>query len=364
MFSLPSLPSWLPSFPSLRWGSGLLDSVLQGLIGASGVSVLNSLLKVYFFVNCANNSERRQEKQRLQAQWALLEMVHLAGLALILTILGARVAALVVLEFSLRAVSSLLSLGLREGEAAAVPAEPVLTGLWADLRPELPARGRPSPHPEPAAGPLAGHPAQRGCPAPLPPRLPALRRAAQRPALLRALPGPAGWRSRPPPAAGPRPGRGLRCGRPGSRGPRQPGLPDHLGRRALLDAAHHLLHPAGHLHAGGTAATPRPAEPGPDVAGAHGWPLRAAADRGLLAGPPGGPPVPAGRALVPGRQPHSAGPVPGTGFSIPEAFGVSSKAVPAPALSSCPAPGHSPLLTCLSKDLKSVFGPPRLIWRP
>lgn len=25
----------------------------SGLIGASGVSVLNSLLKVYFFVNCA-----------------------------------------------------------------------------------------------------------------------------------------------------------------------------------------------------------------------------------------------------------------------------------------------------------------------
>ncbi|XP_032719388.1 transmembrane protein 82 [Lontra canadensis] len=111
MFSLPSLPSWLPSLPSLQWGSGLLDSVLQGLIGASGVSVLNSLLKVYFFVNCANNPERRLEKQRLQAQWASLETVHLAGLALILTVLGARVAALVVLEFSLRALSTLLSLG-------------------------------------------------------------------------------------------------------------------------------------------------------------------------------------------------------------------------------------------------------------
>ncbi|XP_045751470.2 transmembrane protein 82 isoform X4 [Mirounga angustirostris] len=117
MFSLPSLPSWLPSLPSLQWGSGLLDSVLQGLIGASGVSVLNSLLKVYFFVNCANNPERRLEKERLQAQWASLEMVHLAGLALILTLLGARVAALVVLEFSLRAVSTLLSLGKgSEGE--------------------------------------------------------------------------------------------------------------------------------------------------------------------------------------------------------------------------------------------------------
>lgn len=55
--------------------------------------------------------KRQLEKQRLQAQWASLETVHLAGLALILTVLGARVAALVVLEFSLRALSTLLSLG-------------------------------------------------------------------------------------------------------------------------------------------------------------------------------------------------------------------------------------------------------------
>ncbi|XP_045630664.1 transmembrane protein 82 isoform X1 [Ursus americanus] len=372
MFSLPSLPSWLSSLPSLQWGSGLLDSVLQGLIGASGVSVLSSLLKAYFFVNCANSPERRLEKQRLQAQWAPLETVHLAGLTLILTVLGARVAALVVLEFSLRAVSTLLSLGkppgpcrapttttapllrppragLGQGEAAAVPAEPVLAGLRTDLRPELPAGGRPSPHPEPAAGRLAGHPAARGGQARLPPRLPALR-AAQQPALLRALPGPAGRRAPPPPAAGPRPGRGLRCGGPGRRGARQPGLPDRLRRRALLDAARHLLRPAGHLHAGGATAAPRPAEPCPDSAGAHGWPLCAAADRGQLAGPPGSRPVPAGRALVPGRHPHSAGPLPDTGFSIPEAFGVRSRAGPAPALSTCRAPGHSPLLTCLSKD--------------
>lgn len=30
MFSLPSLSSWLPSFPALEWGSDLLDSLLQG----------------------------------------------------------------------------------------------------------------------------------------------------------------------------------------------------------------------------------------------------------------------------------------------------------------------------------------------
>jgi hypothetical protein len=37
-------------------------------------------------------------------------MVHLVGLALLLTVVPARVAALVVLEFSLRAVSTLLAL--------------------------------------------------------------------------------------------------------------------------------------------------------------------------------------------------------------------------------------------------------------
>uniref|UniRef100_A0A8C3WLL7 Transmembrane protein 82 n=1 Tax=Catagonus wagneri TaxID=51154 RepID=A0A8C3WLL7_9CETA len=110
MFSLLTLPSWLPSLPSLEWGSGLLDALLQGLVGACGVSVLSNLLKVYFFVGCANDPERQLEKERLRAQWASLETVHLAGLALILTVVGARVAALVVLEFSLRAVSTLLSL--------------------------------------------------------------------------------------------------------------------------------------------------------------------------------------------------------------------------------------------------------------
>lgn len=54
--------------------------------------------------------KRRLEKERLRAQWASLEMVHLAGLALILTLVGTRVASLVVLEFSLRAISMVLSL--------------------------------------------------------------------------------------------------------------------------------------------------------------------------------------------------------------------------------------------------------------
>ncbi|XP_016074576.1 PREDICTED: transmembrane protein 82 [Miniopterus natalensis] len=118
MFFLPSLPSWLPGLSSLEWGSGLLlNSLLEGLIGACGVSILNSLLRVYFFVGCANNPERRLEKERLQAPWAPLETVHLVGLALILTVVGTRVASLVVLEFSLRAISTLLSQGKGSGGA-------------------------------------------------------------------------------------------------------------------------------------------------------------------------------------------------------------------------------------------------------
>ncbi|XP_077881482.1 transmembrane protein 82 isoform X2 [Ictidomys tridecemlineatus] len=112
-----SLRSWLPSLPSLEWGCSLLDSLLQGLVGAFGVSVLSSLLKVYFFVGCANDPKRQSEKERLRAPWAWLETLHLAGLALLLTAVGSRVAALVVLEFSLRAVSTLLSLGKGSGSA-------------------------------------------------------------------------------------------------------------------------------------------------------------------------------------------------------------------------------------------------------
>uniref|UniRef100_I3MSU1 Transmembrane protein 82 n=1 Tax=Ictidomys tridecemlineatus TaxID=43179 RepID=I3MSU1_ICTTR len=109
--------SSLPGLPSLEWGCSLLDSLLQGLVGAFGVSVLSSLLKVYFFVGCANDPKRQSEKERLRAPWAWLETLHLAGLALLLTAVGSRVAALVVLEFSLRAVSTLLSLGKGSGSA-------------------------------------------------------------------------------------------------------------------------------------------------------------------------------------------------------------------------------------------------------
>ncbi|NXG08085.1 TMM82 protein, partial [Sakesphorus luctuosus] len=106
-----SLGSWLPPLPGLAWGWALLDALLQGLVGACAVSVLCSLLKVYLYIQCLN-PERQAEKEALGAQRALLEPLHVLVLTGVLALVGARVAALVVLEFSLRAVSTILSLGM------------------------------------------------------------------------------------------------------------------------------------------------------------------------------------------------------------------------------------------------------------
>ncbi|XP_054706036.1 transmembrane protein 82-like isoform X7 [Grus americana] len=105
-----SLGSWLPALPWLAWGWALLDTLLQGLVGACAVSVLCSLLKVYLYIQCLNNPERQAEKEAIRAQWWVLEPLHVVVLTGVLALVGSRVAALVVLEFSLRAISTVLSL--------------------------------------------------------------------------------------------------------------------------------------------------------------------------------------------------------------------------------------------------------------
>ncbi|XP_030087344.1 transmembrane protein 82 [Serinus canaria] len=106
-----SLGSWLPALPGLAWGWALLDALLQGLVGACAVSVLCSLLKVYLYIQCANNPERQAEKEAMAARRPLLEPLHVLVLTAALALVGSRVAALVVLEFSLRAISTIFSLG-------------------------------------------------------------------------------------------------------------------------------------------------------------------------------------------------------------------------------------------------------------
>ncbi|NXT13449.1 TMM82 protein, partial [Prunella fulvescens] len=106
-----SLGSWLPALPGLEWGWALLDALLQGLVSACAVSVLCSLLKVYLYIQCVNNPARRAEQQAIAARRPLLGKLHVLVLTAVLALVGSRVAALVVLEFSLRAASSILSRG-------------------------------------------------------------------------------------------------------------------------------------------------------------------------------------------------------------------------------------------------------------
>ncbi|XP_021273147.1 transmembrane protein 82 isoform X1 [Numida meleagris] len=128
-----SLGSWLPAWPGLAWGWALLDALLRGeavgtwgrwghwgrgdtalllpagLVGACATSVLCSLLRVYLYIRCLNDPARQDLRAALGARRWALEPLHVLVLTGVLALVGARVAALVVLEFSLRAVSTLLS---------------------------------------------------------------------------------------------------------------------------------------------------------------------------------------------------------------------------------------------------------------
>ncbi|NWT34051.1 TMM82 protein, partial [Cardinalis cardinalis] len=111
-----SLGSWLPALPGLAWGWALLDALLQGLVGACAVSVLCSLLKVYLYIQCANNPDRQAEKEAMAARRPLLEPLQVLVLTAVLALVGSRVAALVVLEFSLRAASTILGKGAHSSQ--------------------------------------------------------------------------------------------------------------------------------------------------------------------------------------------------------------------------------------------------------
>lgn len=99
--------SYLPAVPSLS--TNPLDSFLQGLIGACAVTILCNLMKIYLYIMCLNDPVKVIEKDRVRPQRYLLEPLNFFILTSIFTVVGSRAASLVVLEFSLRAVSMLLS---------------------------------------------------------------------------------------------------------------------------------------------------------------------------------------------------------------------------------------------------------------
>uniref|UniRef100_A0A8C7WVY0 Transmembrane protein 82 n=1 Tax=Oryzias sinensis TaxID=183150 RepID=A0A8C7WVY0_9TELE len=116
MFSF--LTSLLPTSYFLpRWltlDTNPLDGFLQGLVGACGTSVLVSLLRVHFLLEetwRAKEGGSSPAARLRTGQSGLPGLFRFSLVASVLAVVGSRVAALVVLEFSLRAVSGLVTAG-------------------------------------------------------------------------------------------------------------------------------------------------------------------------------------------------------------------------------------------------------------
>ncbi|XP_040007986.1 transmembrane protein 82 [Xiphias gladius] len=107
------LPGWL------TLDTNPLDSLLQGLIGACGISVLCSLLRVHLFLeeeswsdkNDKDTSSQRGPSYQRRAKTGLTGVLQFFLVTGILAVVGSRVASLVVLEFCLRAVSGWVTAG-------------------------------------------------------------------------------------------------------------------------------------------------------------------------------------------------------------------------------------------------------------
>ncbi|XP_046896797.1 transmembrane protein 82 isoform X2 [Hypomesus transpacificus] len=109
---LPNLPEWL------TLDANPLESLLQGVVGACGVSILCNLLRVHLFLESERNEDSSedtssQKKSSHQGNvtsgiGGTLQFWFLTG---IISVVGSRVTSLVVLEFSLRAVSAWFTAG-------------------------------------------------------------------------------------------------------------------------------------------------------------------------------------------------------------------------------------------------------------
>ncbi|CAN9515712.1 unnamed protein product [Ophioblennius macclurei] len=105
------MPEWL--IPDIN----PVDSFLQGVIGACGISVLCCLLRVHLLlVESNNNDDKGTSSQGTASRHIRIKTGHVGlfrflFVAAILAVVGSRVASLVVLEFSLRAISGLVTAG-------------------------------------------------------------------------------------------------------------------------------------------------------------------------------------------------------------------------------------------------------------
>ncbi|XP_070705301.1 transmembrane protein 82-like [Pempheris klunzingeri] len=89
---------WTPS------GSNPIDSFFRGLVGACGISVLCSLMRVNHFIQSC--SKQRSPSPGNPPSWNWRAALQFWSLTVLLSLVGSRVSSLIVLEFSLRAVSA------------------------------------------------------------------------------------------------------------------------------------------------------------------------------------------------------------------------------------------------------------------
>ncbi|XP_051895442.1 transmembrane protein 82 isoform X2 [Pristis pectinata] len=100
----------IPSFGWILQGTSPIDSLLQGAIAACAVSILNHLLRIHLHIQCLNDPTRVDiTAAKFHTPRQILHSLHLCILTALFSSVGSRVASLVVLEFSLRTVSVLLS---------------------------------------------------------------------------------------------------------------------------------------------------------------------------------------------------------------------------------------------------------------
>lgn len=104
------LPGWL--IPEIN----PVNSFLQGVVGACGISVLCCLLRVHLFLEESNKNETDTSSgsttsEHTGSKTGRLGFFSFLFVTGILALVGSRVASLVVLEFSLRSISGLLTAG-------------------------------------------------------------------------------------------------------------------------------------------------------------------------------------------------------------------------------------------------------------
>ncbi|XP_069774991.1 transmembrane protein 82 isoform X1 [Narcine bancroftii] len=100
----------IPTFGWIFPGSSPIDSFLQGVIAACAISILNHLLWIYFHIQSLNDPDHGGlTATKFHLLQPILHSLHLSVLTGLFSSVGTRVASLVVLEFSLRTISMLIS---------------------------------------------------------------------------------------------------------------------------------------------------------------------------------------------------------------------------------------------------------------